>query len=73
MNVQGWECPRCNKIHSPLISSCDCKVVNWNYIKDQYHNKPCLWDGVSETLPGSGVKIAGLVCSCPKCSVRNKI
>jgi hypothetical protein len=20
----GWECPRCHKIHSPFISSCDC-------------------------------------------------
>lgn len=30
----------------------------------------CLWDGMPETFPGSGMKIAGLVCPCPKCSVR---
>ena len=23
-NMQGWECPRCRKIHSPVKMSCDC-------------------------------------------------
>lgn len=31
---------------------------------------PCLWDGIPETYPGIRVKIAGLVCPCPKCSPR---
>ncbi len=22
--MQGWECPRCHKIHSPFVSTCDC-------------------------------------------------
>lgn len=22
--LQGWECPRCHKIHSPFITTCDC-------------------------------------------------
>lgn len=22
----GWECPRCHKIHAPFISGCDCPV-----------------------------------------------
>lgn len=22
--IQGWECPRCNKINSPFSKSCDC-------------------------------------------------
>lgn len=25
-SIQGWECPRCRKIHSPYIPSCDCPV-----------------------------------------------
>lgn len=66
MNVKGWECPRCNKIHSPMTTSCDCVAINWNYPK----NQPCLWNNIPETSPGSGTKIAGLVCPCPKCSAR---
>ena len=31
---------------------------------------PCLWDGMSETSPGSGTKIGWLSCPCPKCSPR---
>lgn len=23
-NLQGWECPRCGKIHSPYSLMCDC-------------------------------------------------
>jgi len=22
--LQGWECPRCHKIHSPFVRECDC-------------------------------------------------
>lgn len=30
----GWECPRCQKIHSPFVNSCDCEppvtvVTSW--------------------------------------------
>ena len=32
--------------------------------------QPCLWDSMPETTPGSGVKIAGLSCPCPKCTPR---
>ena len=24
MSLQGWECPRCRKIHGPFVQSCDC-------------------------------------------------
>ena len=30
--------------------------------------EPCLWDGMPETSPGSGIKIGSLSCPCPKCS-----
>lgn len=23
-HLQGWECPRCHKIHSPFVYTCDC-------------------------------------------------
>lgn len=22
--MQGWECPRCHRIHAPWVASCDC-------------------------------------------------
>jgi hypothetical protein len=42
---------------------------------ENFHDIPilgegCLWDSMPETSPGSGVKIAGLSCPCPKCSPR---
>ena len=33
-------------------------------------NQGCLWDGMPETSPGSGMKIGMLSCPCPKCSHR---
>lgn len=38
--------------------------------RQKVNEQPCMWDSMPETSPGSGMKIAGLVCPCPKCSPR---
>ena len=32
-------------------------------------NQSCLWDSMPETYPWSWMKIWGLVCPCPKCTI----
>lgn len=27
---QGWECPRCKRIHAPLVMHCDCHVKSYH-------------------------------------------
>jgi hypothetical protein len=35
--LQGWECPRCHKIHSPFVSTCDClpAIYTFSIIKKE--------------------------------------
>lgn len=28
-HLQGWECPRCHKIHSPFSTVCDCPAATF--------------------------------------------
>ena len=38
--LQGWECPRCHKIHSPFSLTCDCMPDYVIYITDNTKEEP---------------------------------
>lgn len=64
--IPRYECQSCGAVkqddpipeHPPII-------IDMNPGDD-----PCLWDGMAETSPGSGVKIGFLSCPCKRCSMR---
>lgn len=45
-------------------------VININTVecKPEKVKQTCLWDNIEETHPWSWIKIALLVCTCPKCN-----
>ena len=71
--TEGWKCSECGTVYAPFIRECNCSrnvKPTISSVSKVEINFPCLWDGMSETAPGSGIKIGWLSCPCPKCSPR---
>ena len=60
--------------YTPWRSSYQCVIcgkyncVDTHIASSKTTSQPCLWDGMPETFPGSGIKVGCLSCPCPKCS-----
>ena len=67
--MEGWQCPNCGKVHNPIVMECNCSL-SLAFKQKQAIEQPCLWDSMSETSPGSGIKIGRISCTCPKCTSR---
>lgn len=57
-NRLGWICPKCNKIHSPDVLSCNCCA----YYSNTVYSVPCTmgtpWVKVYDTYIGANTRVS---------------